>query len=131
MRVNMEAHGYEKVEEMLRGIDSERDKYEDDALVAGAQVFEKALAALSSPRSKGRSRNPKGHMLDHAKHLAPSVVGNGKSIETGIQLKYRDGFAYAPIVERRKPFFIQTFNSTADQQIESMVTEIRKGLGVK
>jgi|GEM_PF-2551457 len=131
MRINMQAFGYEQIEKMLRDMSSGRDEWEDKALIAGAKVLEAALKALPSPRSKGKSRNPKGHMLDHARHLKPTVICAGKSIETGIQLKYRDGFAYAPIVERRKPFFIQTFNSTADQQIEAMVGEIRKGLSVK
>ena len=131
MRVNVQAKGYEEIEKMLQQLDSSRDEYEDKALVAGATVLEKALAALPSPRTRGKSRNPKGHMLDHARHLAPAVVGTGKSIETGIQMKYRDGFAYAPLVERKKPFFIQTFNATADQQIEAMTAEIRKGLGIE
>jgi len=130
MRITTQTHGYEQIEKMLRDIQSGRDAYEDAALIAGAQVFEKALAALPAPRSKGKSRNPKGHMLDHARHLAPAVMGAARGIEAGIQLRRGDGFAYAPIVDRKKPFFIETFNATADRQLDAMQAEIRKGLGV-
>lgn len=137
MKITVTLNGYDRLEKMLQGITQGRDRIENEMLAAGANVVIARVKELPRPRSHGRSRNPKGHLLDNVRHGDAYVYGSGKAMDTSPQLKYRAGFAYAPLVEegtRRmaaQPFLIPTFNSTADEQLDAMEAVQREGLGVK
>lgn len=149
MKIRYTADGHEELEGMLQNFrDQERDKWENEALIAGSEVIEQAVSMLSTPRSKGNGRNrvfknrlKRGHILDFVTHLDPKVIGVAKAIETGVNMdsggyKRSYGFGYANPLEygtssmKAQPFLEPAFERMTETQLNAMMSVVREGLGL-